>query len=115
MNCATPDTEERNNCELVPFMKDSRKWLAAKVTATNVQNGEQLFTRYGGRKVVSTDYFARECPPDLIHTIQAGIELSPYTATGLVNMEYYDYQHDRLWELNTEPQGSRLEKRKLRA
>ena len=54
MNCATPGTEERNNYELVQFMKDARKWLTSKVTAINVQGGEQLFTRYGGRKVVST-------------------------------------------------------------
>ena len=54
MNYATPGTEKQNNCELVPFMKDSREWLAAKVTAVEVQEGEQLLTRYGGRKVVVT-------------------------------------------------------------
>ena len=70
MNCSTTGTEERNNCELVSFIKLARKWLAAKVTATDVQDGEQLVARYGGRKVVSTDYVAWECLAELRHKIQ---------------------------------------------
>ena len=42
MNSATPGTEEQNNCELVPFTKDSKKWLAAKVTAAEVQEGNDF-------------------------------------------------------------------------
>ena len=76
MNCATPGSEEQNNCELVPFKKDARKWLAAKVTAMEVQVGEQHLTRYGGRTVVSTAYVARECPEDLRHAIRPAIKLS---------------------------------------
>ena len=56
MNCVTTGMEERNNCELLPFTKDSMKWLAAKDTVLEVQEGEQLLTRYGGRKVVSTGW-----------------------------------------------------------
>ena len=26
MNCVPPGTEEHNNCEFVPFTKDSKKW-----------------------------------------------------------------------------------------
>ena len=62
MNSTTPGMEKRNNCELVTFTKESTNWLAVKVTALEVQEGEQLLTRYGGRKVVST--------ADLRHTIQ---------------------------------------------
>ena len=40
MNCATPGTDEKNNCELAPFTRDFTKWLAAKVTALEVQVGE---------------------------------------------------------------------------
>ena len=36
MNCVTPETEEQNNCELVPFTKDSKEWLAAKSIAVEV-------------------------------------------------------------------------------
>ena len=45
MICATPGTKEQNNCEI------------------------QLLTRYGGRKMVSTEYVARECPADLRHSV----------------------------------------------
>ena len=77
MNCATPGEEAKSNCELVPSTRDSKKWLAAKVTEIDVQEDEQLFTMCGGRKVVSTKYVARECPVDLRHTIQKAVELSP--------------------------------------
>ena len=70
MNCATPATEEQKHWELLSFTKDAKKWLAAKVTAVEVQEGEQLFTSYGGRKVVSTEYVSRECPAYLRHTMQ---------------------------------------------
>ena len=49
MNCATLGMEKQNNCELVPFTKDYRKWLVAKITAVEVQEGEQLLM------MVSTD------------------------------------------------------------
>ena len=102
MNCATPGTEER-------------KWLAAKVTALEVQEEEQLLTMYGGRKVVSTECIARECPDDLRHTIQPAIELSPTTAHEVVPMEYYGYSDDRSWKVKMEFKGSRLVKRRQRA
>ena len=86
MNCATLGTERQNCCEIVPFTKDSRK----------------LFTRYGERKVVSTDYVDREFPVDLKHTIQKAIGLSPHMAHGVVYMNYYGYSYDRLWEFKTE-------------
>ena len=60
MNYATPGTEEQNSCELILFTKESRKWLAAKVSAMEVQEGEQLLTTYGGRKVVFTECVAKE-------------------------------------------------------
>ena len=114
MNCAPPGTEERNKCELLPFTKDSTKWLAAKVTVLEVQEGEQPLTRYGGRKVASTVYTVNECPTGLRHTIQPAIELSPPTAHGEVPTEYFGYSDDRSWELKVKFQGSRLVKRRQR-
>ena len=112
MNCATPGTEERNNCELVPSTKDNKKWLVAKATAVAVQVGEQLLTRYGGRKVVSTEYVNREIPEDLQHTIQPAIELSPPSAHIAASTVYYGYSDGRIWEVKLDLQGSRVVKRR---
>ena len=108
MNCATPGTEERNNCELVPFTRDSKKWLAAKVTELAVQVGEQLLTRYGGRKVVSTEYVNTEIPEGLDTTVTS----SPPGSQGTVSTAYYGYSADRLWEVKLALRGSRLVKRR---
>ena len=63
--------------------------------------GEQLLTRYGGRKVVSIKYIAKKFPADLRHTMQPATELSPPpTAYGVVPTEYYGYSSDRSWEVN---------------
>ena len=82
-------------CELVPCTKDSTKWLAARVTVLEFQEGQQLLTRYGGRKVVSTVYVAIECPEDLRHTVQPEVELSPPTEYGVVHTKFYGYSEDR--------------------
>ena len=110
MNCATPGTEERNNCELVLFTKDNKKWLVAEVNVLEVQEGEQLLTRYGGRKVVSNEYVDRDIPEDLRNIIQPVIKLRPPSAHGVVPTDYYGYSDDRLWEVKMELQGSRLVK-----
>ena len=39
INCATPGTDEQINCKLVSFTNDSMTWLAAKVFAVEVQEG----------------------------------------------------------------------------
>ena len=103
LNCATPGTEEKNNSELVQFTRDSKRWLAAKITALDVKVVEQLLTRYGGRKVVSIEYIARECPAHLRNTSSPIMEFSPTIAHDVIPTDFYGCLSDRSHLLCSKP------------
>ena len=53
---------------------DGKRFMVAKVTARIVNVGQQLFTTYGGRRIITTHTVRKPCPLSLLHTIDPTID-----------------------------------------
>ena len=100
LNCSLKYSGIRNNFKLVKVIIKMEKIFVAKITASVVKVGEQLFTPYGRGLIIPKRVIRQPRPPSLVNTLvphevaaalapnstmvmsdSSDVELMPHTAT----------------------------------
>ena len=81
LNCAIRSAGQKNNSKLVKVLIDGKKMFVAKITARNVNVGQQLFTPYGRGFIIPKNAVPPSCPPTLRLTMAPSIPLQVSLST----------------------------------